>query len=61
MPLVPQASFDLHLRCQEKLAALTSDALRVAAKKSGHFPQFAEAELVADAIEGTVERAGLGG
>lgn len=61
MPLVPRASFDLHLRCQEKLAALTPDALRVMAAQSGHFPQFTEAELVADAIGGAVREAGLGG
>lgn len=56
LPFVPQENFDVHLKYQKKLVALSPQNVQVLAEKSGHFPQITEAELVINEIRAMVAR-----
>lgn len=60
MPLVPQASFALHLHYQKELATLSPDAHQMIAEGSGHFPQISEPQLVVRAIKDVADKVKLG-
>jgi len=56
MPLMPQASFDVHLQCQKDLVALSPNSNQFVAEKSGHFPQITEPKIVNNAIKYVVSQ-----
>lgn len=55
LPLVPEASFELHCRYQQELLQLSPIAEYHPLDNSGHFPQFSEPERVADIINQWLE------
>jgi pimeloyl-ACP methyl ester carboxylesterase len=57
MPLVPQKGFAVHMSYQEKLLELSKLSKRYLCRKSSHFPQMSEPEIVVTAINETVDKA----
>ncbi|MGI9406515.1 MAG: alpha/beta fold hydrolase [Hyphomicrobiaceae bacterium] len=56
-PFMPRRMFESHAGYQRKLAGLTATAVHIIAKRSGHFPQINEPDLVSNAIRDLVKRA----
>ncbi len=60
MPFVPEASFDIHLRFQNRNLDLSSQSEQYLASESGHFPQITKPEVVVSAIRDVITRSMAG-
>ncbi|WP_207421336.1 alpha/beta fold hydrolase [Desertivirga brevis] len=58
LPFVPEGSFLVHLKYQEKLLELSPRSRMILSANSGHFPQITEPELVIKAAKALVEATG---